>query len=166
MGLTRADGDPVAGWRYWRVDPDDAVLHSVTMRRVTWRPGQRLRAHCSSGHRAPSEGCACGIYGAADLAALHEHGLCLPPGGLVVGRVALWGEVAADPTGWRGELGYPLELSVVEGTVPGDRLAEVVAALGVYGVPVTTTSREAAVGAVSGAIMAFQAMSGGGGCAP
>lgn len=157
-------GPAVNGWRYWRLDPVTGLLRSLTMRAVSWQPGRPVRAWCRTGHRAPAAGCACGVYGAPHLASLHEHGLCLPQGGLVVGEVALWGETVRDAGGYRAEYGYPARLSVVEETVPDGAVEMSLGRLARYGVPVETTSLEQAVGGVSGAIMAFQAMSGGAGC--
>ncbi len=156
----RRAGDPLVGWRYWLLQP---TLHlgSVSHRRIEWQPGEPLRAVClTGGHAAPSLGCACGIHASADRAALLGHGLCLAPGvPMVLGRVGLWGAVVRDEHGWRGELAYPVELSLVVGTeVPGATSA-LLARLGDYGVPVDTVTAAEAVGEVSAAILAFQAMS-------
>jgi len=146
------------GWRYWQVRA--GRLYSVTQRHVEWKPGQTLSAGCvGAGHRAPDQGCDCGIYGARDLEHLRQHGLCLPTDALVVGRVALWGTVLADVAGWRAELGRPLELAVVPELVadPADVEAMVVA-LEAHGVPVGTMALADAVAGVSAAILANQAM--------
>jgi hypothetical protein len=163
----RTRADPVVGWRYWQLGPS-GLLRSVTQRRIEWRPGRVLRAAClGAGHRAPDERCDCGIYGAADLPTLREHGLCLAPETLVVGRVALWGRVIPDvagslpgrSSGWRGEYAEPAHLSVVRELVLDGELDATVASLGAYGVPVDTVALADAVAGVSEATLAFQAMS-------
>ncbi len=157
----RSAADPLVGWRYWHLRLDPPVLGSVTQRAFTWPPGRPIRARCvSSGHAAPAPGCACGIYAGHDLAGLREHGLCLPAGGLVVGEVALWGEVVTEQDGHRGEYGYPRTLAVVEETVPAADLPALLDSLSSgYGVPAATISRVDAVGEVSAAIAAFLDMS-------
>lgn len=158
----RTAADPVIGWRYWHLEFDPVRLGSVTQRGYSWKPGRPIHARCaSSGHPAPAPGCACGVYAGVDLAALCEHGLCLPAGGLVVGEVATWGLVLTEEDGYRGEYGYPHRLSVVEETVAAGALPNALAALATaYGVPVDTVARAEAVGEVSSAIAAFLDMSG------
>jgi hypothetical protein len=156
--VPRPPADAVVGWRYWQLTPARR-LRSVTQRRIEWVPGTIMRARClGAGHRAPDERCDCGVYGARDLESLREHGLCLAPEALVVGRVALWGRVIPDVAGWRAELARPAQLSVVRDLVAADELHAVVAALGAYGVPVDTIALADAVAGVSAAILANQAM--------
>lgn len=159
--VLRAPADPVIGWRYWHLRSDPMTLGSVTQRAFTWMPGRPMEARCvSSGHAAPAPGCACGVYAGPDLAALREHGLCLPPGGLVVGEVSLWGLVLTEEDGHRGQFGYPRRLSVVEETVEPAVLPGVVHHLATsYDVPVDSTGRVEAIGEVSAAIAAFLDMS-------
>ena len=152
-------GEAIVGWRYWHVLPESGRLRSVSQRRFMWMPGKPLRAGCPYRHRSPFEACGCGIYGAADLPTLREHGLCLSPMFLVVGEVALWGRVVRAGTEFRAELAYPKTLSIVSETVPKGQEAEVLEGLGAYGVPVGIMSRKEAVGEVSGMMMTFQAMS-------
>jgi len=148
------------GWRYWQVRA--GRLRSVTQRHVEWKPGVVLAARCSgAGHGAPDAGCECGIYGARDLESLRQHGLCLPPEALAVGRVALWGRVIDDVSGWRGEFGRPLSVAVVPELVSGTGLDTMIAALRAYGVPVETIALADAVAGVSAAILANQAMAAG-----
>ena len=159
QGLTceRSADHAVVGWRYWQVRA--GRLRSVTQRHVEWKPGQVLSARCSgAGHKAPDEGCECGVYGARDLDTLRQHGLCLTPDALAVGRVALWGRVVVDVSGWRGELGRPLAVAVVPEMIGDDELDAMVSALGAYGVPVDTMALADAVAGVSAAILANQAM--------
>lgn len=149
------------GWRYWLLVAGGR-LGSVSLRRFHWEPGQPFRASCmTGGHRAPAEDCDCGVYAALDLATLREHGLCLSPGGLLVGEVALWGNVIQSDEGCRGEYAYPRALSLMEETVPEGSRPAVLNALAAYQVPVGTTSLEDAVGELSGAVLAFQTMSSG-----
>ncbi len=157
--VTRPPSDPVVGWRYWQLTPSGTRLRSVTQRRIEWRPGAVMRAGClGAGHRAPDERCDCGLYGARDLETLREHGLCLAPEALVVGRVALWGLVLPDVSGWRGEYAQPAALSVVRELVLEEELPGVVAALAAYKVPVDTMALEDAVAGVTATTLAFQAM--------
>ncbi|MGI9079935.1 MAG: hypothetical protein ACR2GF_03815 [Acidimicrobiales bacterium] len=150
--------DAVEGWRYWQVR--GGRLRSVTQGHVEWGPGQILAARCTgTGHRAPDEGCECGVYGARDLEHLRQHGLCLAPAALVVGRVALWGRVLDEVSGWRAELARPLELAVVPELVVGaEEVEAMTAALEAYRVPVGTMALADAVAGVSAAILANQAM--------
>ena len=172
--VTRPRSDPVVGWRYWQLSqapPRPGTqggwrLRSVTQRRFEWPPGGVMRAGClGAGHRAPDPRCDCGLYGARDLDSLREHGLCLAPEALVVGRVALWGLVLPDVygsvpenDGWRGEYAEPFSLSVVRELVLDEELPGVLSALEVYGVPVGTMALADAVAGVTAQTLAFQAM--------
>ena len=155
-----AHDQAVVGWRYWQLSTHGPVLRSVSHRRFEWAPGRPLRAWCTAGgHAAPAERCNCGIYAARDLDTLRGRGMCLAPGGLVVGEVALWGRVASHEDGYRGELAYPRWLALVEDTVPQGSRAEVLEALAAYGVPVGTMPLAKAVGEVSAAVLAHLTMS-------
>ncbi len=164
--VTRPRSHPVVGWRYWQLTPPlrsgpqpARRLRSVTQRRIEWPPGSVLRAAClGAGHRAPDERCDCGLYGARDLPTLREHGLCLAPEALVVGRVALWGRIVPDVSGWRGEYASPAALSVVPELVLEEELPGVLASLEAYGVPVDTMALTDAVAGVTATTLAFQAM--------
>ncbi len=153
--------DPVIGWRYWQVSSRTGHLRSVTQKRVEWPPGHVLVARCSgAGHRAPESSCECGIYGARDLATLREHGLCLAPDVLIVGEVALWGNVIDDVAGWRGEFGVPSVLRVVDDLVPDLDAAQLAGRLAyAYRIPVTTMHLAEAVAGASATMLTFQAMS-------
>ena len=161
--VTRPRSDPVVGWRYWQLTASarsGTRLRSVTQRRFEWPPGGVMRAGClGAGHRAPDARCDCGLYGARDLESLREHGLCLAPEALVVGRVALWGLVLPDVSGWRAEYAEPAALSVVRELVLDDELPAVLASLQAYGVPVDTMALTDAVAGVTATTLAFQAMS-------
>ena len=150
---------PVAAWRYWQLVPASLRLQSVSHRFVSWEPGRPLRAACVAGrHPSPAERCNCGVYGAPDLETLRRGCLCLRPGGVVVGQVALWGRVMADADGFRAELAYPKSLSLVHETVEVEARPQVLEALSEYGVDVETVSLGEAVGDVSAALLAHQAM--------
>ncbi len=152
--------EPVVGWRYWQVSPA-RQLRSVTQKWIDWPPTQPMRARCLEvNHPAPDLDCSCGIYGTIDLATLKEHGLCLfPDVPLVIGQVALWGRVVGDGAGYRGELGYPVSLSLVVDTVADGDLEAVRTGLSGYGVPVDHITLDRAVAGASAAMLRFQAMS-------
>lgn len=153
----RAD-DPATGWRYWQVDRATGLLRSVTHAAIRWAPGP-LRAVCLiAGHAAPAAGCACGIHASPGLRALRAGGVCVAAGeALVVGQAALWGTVVHDDHGLRAELAAPARLWLVEGTAGDEEQA--LAALAAYAVPVGTMPAAEAVGDVTAAVLAFQAMS-------
>lgn len=153
--------DPALGWRYWYLDPRSWRLRSVSQKPFPWPAGEPLRAVCAlNRHRAPAPDCNCGIYAARDLPTLRDHGLCLSPGVLVVGRVALWGRVVVDDQTYRGELAAPAHLAVVAETLGAAPLGEVQRRLDAYGVDVGVMALADAVGDVSGRLLAFQVMSG------
>lgn len=151
----------VSGWRYWQVSARSGQLRSVTQKRIEWPAGHVLVARClGAGHRAPDPSCDCGIYGARDLETLREHGLCLAPEILLVGRVALWGRVIDDISGWRGEFATPSELRVVDGLVPGlDATALAARLKAIYRVRAGTMPLADAVAGASATMLTFQAMS-------
>lgn len=158
-GPVRPADQPAVGWRYWQMAVGGARLRSLTARSVLWAPGTPVRARCRNGHAAPAEGCACGIYGATDMGSLHAQALCLGPEALIVGQVDLWGRLVDDGLSLRAEYGYPASLALVDGTVPADEHDGVLEHLAAYGRPVTTMAATEAVGPLSAAILAFQAMS-------
>ncbi len=151
----------MSGWRYWQVSARTGQLRSVTQKRIEWPAGHVLVARClGAGHRAPDPSCDCGIYVARDLDTLREHGLCLAPEVLIVGRAALWGRVIDDVSGWRGELAVPSELRVVDDLVPGLDAAALAARLEAdYRVRAGTIPLADAVAGPSATMLTFQAMS-------
>ncbi|MDQ6614207.1 MAG: hypothetical protein M3083_05550 [Actinomycetota bacterium] len=181
LGIRTSD-DPLRAWRYWRLDGPRGRLRSVSQRQFLWEPGRPQRAQCvGDRHAAPNPGCSCGIYGAADLDALREHSLCLDPGPLVVGEVALWGVVVPEEgASYRARFAYPLRLWLVDDefvdppSVQGSDGADWAAltadgadgadgaasdGLAAYGVPVAHMTVFDAVGEVSSAIRRFLTMS-------
>ena len=151
---------PVRAWRYWQVSPRRR-LRSVAQKHVEWPPAMPLHAVClGGGHPAPAVACSCGISGAYDLETLRQHGLCVAPGGLVVGEVDLWGRVVAEPYGYRGEYGRAASIGLVGESVEDDKARKrVLDALGDYGVPVALVALDEAVAGVTAATLAFQVMS-------
>lgn len=153
----RPESSPVTGWRYWQLRPD-GLLRSVTHRHIIWRHHEPLVARCLiGGHAAPAPGCACGIHAEPSLHILREQGLCMAPAEpLVMGRVAMWGDVVTDDHGLRAEFGYPNALSLVTADARPDPAA--LAALNRYCQAGTATPAEA-LGDMAASILAFQAMS-------
>jgi hypothetical protein len=150
--------EPLVGWRYWRVDKKENLLHSLSgSKGFLWWPNQRFEARCPvikrsgidrryryiSGmrvemHDAPGEGCRCGIYAARDLSHLRRQilsGLAIN----VVGEVSLWGKLIPGSKGYRAQYAYPRRLYVIQRTADWDQSA-VADALSIYGVPVETIS--------------------------
>ncbi len=151
-------GEPLRAWRYWRFAAGTGRLASVSQRGFTWEPGAPFRARCvGGGHAAPDPGCSCGIHASSGLASLRDQALCLAPGALVVGEVALWGRVVLDDHGYRGQYASPCRLWLV-GSPAGDDAT--LKSLGEYGVPVSTMADAEAVGDASAATRAYLAMSG------
>jgi len=157
----QSPSDPLRAWRYWQLSPR-LLLRSVSRRHVEWMPGAVLHAGCiPGGHPAPEASCNCGISGARDLHTLSNYGLCVAPGALIVGEVDLWGRLVPDIYGWRAEYARPVSVALVDGTTGDDEEeAAALAALGAYGVPVTTIPLDQAVAGVTAATLAFQVMSG------
>lgn len=172
----RSRRQPVVGWRYWQLAVDPTIeLRSLSQRGFTWRPEVAMVARCADAggragrgehrHRAPAPGCGCGLHASIDLASLHAQALCLRPVPLVVGEVALWGDVIteerADRRGddHRGQYGYPVSLSVIGETLEATAVAGAVDGLARYRVPVDVTSVEVAVGELSRTILANLSLS-------
>ncbi|MGH9277489.1 MAG: hypothetical protein ACRD12_05210 [Acidimicrobiales bacterium] len=147
------------GWRYWQLSPRRR-LRSVAQRHVEWRPGHPVNAVClTGGHPAPAVNCSCGVSAARDLETLRQHGLCVLPGGLVVGEVDLWGRIVEEPYGYRAQHASPASLGLVAGTVDEDERGLVEDALAAYGVPLAIVDLEDAVAGTTAAMLSFQVMS-------
>lgn len=95
-------------------------------------------------HEVPHENCSCGIYSGTTL------DIC--PGGLVSGKVKLWGKVVPGEKGYRAEYAYPSEF-----IVPSE-LAEDPALLA-FGVPITVNEKAAAAGTARLYSMSFSGTS-------
>lgn len=151
---------PVRGWRYWQLSPRRR-LRSVAQRHVEWRPGRPINAVClTGGHPAPAVNCSCGISAARDLETLRQHGLCVLPGGLVVGEVELWGRIVEEPYGYRAQHARPATIGLVAGTVGEHERPAVEQALREYGVPVRIVDLDDAVAGTTAQMLSFQVMSG------
>lgn len=147
-----AVGEPLVGWRLWRVaeDDGDVVLRSVYKHRVIWPAGEALEAecYCPSGRRGPHRppgvqtGQECGIYA---LRSRHLTGIWASFAneresrtvGKALGRVKLWGRVILYEQGFKAEFGYPSDLTLLEVARDQDpeELADAVGAC--YRIPVT-----------------------------
>jgi hypothetical protein len=109
----------VVAWRCWYVWPDELVLRPIYRRGLPWKPRQAMVAICPDHeHEPPAEGCKCGIWTVREPQQLEEiHWTTTPPkdrdplpGVLVVGQVALWGDLIEHERGFRAEYGYPTHL--------------------------------------------------------
>lgn len=143
--------EPVVAWRYWRLR-EEGILRSLTGEQQPWIPGKPAVAGCRFGrhdpadtrfqlvacftpdpHRAPDEGCTCGIYAIRDLRHLRGQ-LLFGFGPTVVGEVLLWGKVIPGRHGYRAERAYPRSLKVFERFA--ERSPAAVELLAAYRVPV------------------------------
>lgn len=112
------------GWRGWHIE--NGRLMSVATQGFVWEPGEQVVAHCGR-HKAPRQGCTCGLYSTKSLRKLiengyHDHG--------AFGQVSLWGRIIDYDDGYRSEFAYP---KVIYLSYLNMRHVE---ALSVYGVPV------------------------------
>lgn len=135
--------------------------------RSLWLPGREFVAECARSEaqlawagivrhtRAPDRACSCGVYAARTARQVTRYLRDLsrtPAPGLVcrvIGLVSLWGAIIEARVGWRAQRAYPKELWLpVRGRAlpAANRLLwraprlpaeELVAQLGVYGVPVS-----------------------------
>ncbi len=108
----------IVGCRAWRVQTStlyQPTLISVT-RGTVWRPGRWTTAECKYDNAGvPHDGHQCGIYAAADWEHLAELGYNRWGGvwdRVVVGEVALAGDVIVGEKGWRAEKARPVRLWV------------------------------------------------------
>ena len=155
--------EPIIGWRAWLVVDDEGEIRlSSVVHRGVWVPRCELVAKCQrrlvcfprvwrtkpSEHPAPTEACACGIYGVRDA----EHAACYLTNDLwryeplrwpllhrAIGRVSLWGSVVECKRGWRASYAYPERIYLPTQSESGETLPQLgalAAALSAYGVPV------------------------------
>ncbi|MGI8685827.1 MAG: hypothetical protein ACR2MO_12215 [Acidimicrobiales bacterium] len=131
----------------------------MTHRHIVWQHDEPQVARCLiGGHRAPAPGCACGIHAGPSLDLLREQGLCMAPSEpLIMGQVALWGDVVTDDHGLRAELAYPNALSLVTADARPDPAS--LTALARYCGEAGTATPAEALGDIAASILAFQAMS-------
>lgn len=118
---------PAVGYRFWRVDPDDAWTRGRLQSPVAetlWPPLETLDAECQTRpglrlaraglHRtdefrvSPEPGCSCGIYAYHDIGpmtrALREEPY------MFGGAVLCWGRIVIHPEGIRAQHARPLAL--------------------------------------------------------
>ncbi len=134
--VVRLAGEPVVGWKIWRVEHADerTRLRSVLYGSL-WPPGRPAVADCKKllrkRHEAPDPLCECGIHVAKSLRQW-RHYLAVGDD-RVFGRALLWGERLEGELGWRAAAAYPVEICVPATLEEADAVA---AGLIVYGVPV------------------------------
>jgi len=134
--VVRLTGEPVVGWKIWRVEHDEARtrLHSVLYGSL-WPPGRPAIADCKKllrkRHEAPDPLCECGIHVAKSLREW-RHYLAVGDD-RVFGRALIWGERLEGELGWRAAAAYPVEIQV---PATLEDAGSVAAELMVYGVPV------------------------------
>lgn len=142
---------PVIGWRVWIVTAttDGLRLGSVLHDQV-WAPGTTALASCQRHedlfaeplppHQTPSPVCGCGFHAARDpvdalsyLQGRDERATVCR----LLGEVALWGRLVETEGGWRAAAAYPVRLYVADEAIAGQ--------LGVYGVPLMSAVKPAAI---------------------
>ncbi len=134
--VVRLTGEPVVGWKIWRVGHDEerTRLRSVLYGSL-WPPGRPAVADCKKllrkRHEAPDALCECGIHVAKSLRQW-RHYLAVGDD-RVFGRALIWGERLEGELGWRAAAAYPVEIYVPATLENADAVA---AGLMVYGVPV------------------------------
>jgi hypothetical protein len=138
--------EPVHAWRLWEVEDVGAVPRLRSLYRICFWPvrapfearceAHRFRLPRRPRHAAPMATCTCGVYAVPfelmrKRLALHDG---LPRGrSLVVGTVALWGDVIECERGWRAAFAYPSRLFM---TRESGAAEEQVSGLLEYGVPI------------------------------
>ena len=151
--MTESTPESRTGWRVWLLDRERAELlppyaslgpHAI---RDAWLPGTNLARCADQPHRAPAEGCECGLRAMDDLGALLKAtdlrhladtrmgrewftGRWTAEDLGAVGEVKLWGRFAPpsdnDPAGtWRAPYAEALRVYLVPsaGRAVADRLA-------------------------------------------
>ena len=111
----------VEAWRAWKIDEGNGpVLHSL-VRDWQWPARQKVHAVChreemgwGSSHRGegiPDVNCSCGFWATKNRLSAQRpqvHSRYLK--GIVVGKVALWGDIIEHEEGFRAQFAYPLSL--------------------------------------------------------
>ena len=113
-------GEPILGWRCWRlrIDPETEAFEPVLESCVygdPWPERQAITAHCPE-HALPDPDCGCGIYAVTSReAALEWAGWAQSalPNPIVLGRVQLLGRVLRHSAGYRAAHAYPYEIEVL-----------------------------------------------------
>jgi hypothetical protein len=118
--------EPLIGWRVWLVvETSRGPRLSSVIHEEPWPVREELVARCRrrddpfaepvAAHAAPAADCACGVYGMREPEQVHAYLRGRDdPGTIarVLGRVALWGDVAEHDGGWRAERAYPASIVV------------------------------------------------------
>jgi hypothetical protein len=102
--------EPIVGWRAWwsKITVDGPRLFSY-VRSTVWEPGLQFEAECSTwDHEPPGDDCKCGIYAVRDFDQIR---LAMRRG-MVVGQVALAGQVIEGERGYRAARAWPLKLYI------------------------------------------------------
>jgi len=111
------------GWRCWSADRSEGLLRPIFMRGLVWKPRQPHEALCPEQiHPVPTQECQCGLWAVCHPMLLNEVGWTHAPpqgtpklsGALVVGQVALWGNIIEHERGWRAQFGYPTHLYLLD----------------------------------------------------
>src|SRR5438552_6669190 len=143
--VVRLTGEPVVGWKIWRVEHDEerTRLRSVLYGSL-WPPGRPALADCKkllrTRHEAPDPLCECGIHVAKSLRQW-RHYLAVGDD-RVFGRALIWGERLEGELGWRSATAYPLALYVPATLDDAEAIAEGLAG---YGGPVEIAGEPAHV---------------------
>lgn len=120
-------GDPVIGFRSWRIDNDAPILRA-RMTDTAWNKDTPTKATCIPSqfrhmtdkapldHEAPNEYCSCGIYGWYDSTPLNlEEFRGLPPGDfndqMIFGTIVVWGRIHFHEFGFKAEYAKPVALT-------------------------------------------------------
>lgn len=119
LGPTLIDeSQPLTAWRTWQMCGGHADIRLVGTwaSKFQWTPRGVTVAECLASdtdkrcNMTMHEKCNCGLWGAAALTNLLEHGaVALFPRG-VLGRAHLWGFVHVYEFGFRASMGRPLDL--------------------------------------------------------
>jgi hypothetical protein len=134
--VVRLAGEPVVGWKIWRVEHDEerTRLRSVLYGSL-WPPGRPVVAGCRkllrTRHDAPDPLCECGIHVGKSLGQW-RHYLAVGDD-RVFGRALIWGERLEGEFGWRAAAAYPVDVYVPATFQDAEAVAE---GLMIYGVPV------------------------------
>jgi hypothetical protein len=152
---------PLIGWRLWEVEDVHRVPRLRSLYRMCfWPVGSPLAARCNvrglrlwrAPHRAPVADCRCGIYAVPFdfVSTLAFDEILGPPRRtVVIGEVAVWGDVVECEHGLRAGFAYPERLFVPSACSNAKRA---VVGLEDYGVPVELVdapTMAAAVGVIS-----------------
>lgn len=92
---------------------------------VTWgAPIMRAICVAHGFHDSPARDCACGFWGMKTnekrLRLWLQNEYDIHGGGIVIGKVKMWGRVFEHAHGYRAEFAQPIELTVVRGPAPSD----------------------------------------------